>query len=108
MADYTIAAGEIASHAHTLSPGAEDTVTFPEADRKVTLILHPDGADPVYVTIGAAAATVAGAHCRILFPGSQGQLFGPDGILNGLEGARTDVTKVRLISDGAVTYSVET
>ena len=108
MANYTIAAGDIASHAHTLAANVEDTVTFPNIDGRVTLILHPGGTTPVYVTTGSVAATVAGSNTRVLFSGWAGELFGPNGVLHGLEGAGPDTpTKVRLISAGAVTYSVE-
>jgi hypothetical protein len=108
LANYTIGAGQIASHAHTLAANVEDTVTFPALDGKVTLILFPGGTTPVYVTTGATAATVGGSHCRVLFPGWAADLTGPSGILNGLEGAATGPpTKVRIISAGAATYSVE-
>lgn len=110
MADYTIASGDIASHGHTLTPDVEDTVTFPsiDPDGAVTLILHPGGTSPVYVSSGTVAATVAGAKCRVLFPGFAGELTGPSGVLAGLDGAASGPpTKVRLISAAAVTYSVE-
>lgn len=108
MTNYTIASGDIASHAHTLTPDVEDTVTFSAADGEVTLILHPGDTSPVYVSSGTVPATVAGAKCRVLFPGFAGQLTGPSGILSGLDGAGSGTpTKVRLISAAAVTYSVE-
>lgn len=110
MADYTIASGDIATHAHTLVANVEDTVTFSaaDADGEVTLILHPGDSSPVYVSSGTVPATVAGAKCRVLFPGFAGRLTGPSGILAGLDGAGSGTpTKVRLISAAAVTYSVE-
>lgn len=110
MADYTIAFGDIATHAHTLTPDVEDTVTFStaDADGEVTLILHPGGSSPVYVSSGTVPATIAGSKCRILFPGTAGDLTGPSGILAGLDGAGSGTpTKVRLISAAAITYSVE-
>jgi hypothetical protein len=110
MADYTIADGDIACHAKTLSPNTEDTVTFPHIDENgvVTLIVYPGGTSPVYVSSGSTPATVAGPQTRVLFPGFAGELTGPSGKLSGLDGASTSPpTKVRLISASAVTYSVE-
>jgi hypothetical protein len=108
LAAYTIASGDVASHAHTLAPGVEDVVTFPNVDGEVSLILWPGGSTPVYVSSGEVAAVVAGARSRILFPGWAGSLTGPNGVLTGLEGAGAGPpTKVRLISAAAITYSVE-
>lgn len=108
MANYTIAAGDIAVHAKVLAADTEDVVTFGVVDGEVSLILHPGSNTPVYISTGSVAATVAGPKTRILFPGWSGTLTGPDGVLKGLDGAATDPpTKVRLISEGEITYSVE-
>jgi len=95
MADFVLAADEIAIHNKTLVPNVEDTVTFPARFQigDPVLIIHPGGVEPVYVASGAQAATVAGARCRIVFPGNALRL--------------DDVSVVRLISAAAVTYSVE-
>jgi len=110
MTDYSIAAGDVAVHAKTLTSGSEDVVTFPgvDADGVVTLILHPGTSAPVYVSTGNVPATIAGPKCRVLFPGWSGTLTGPSGVLAGLSGASsTPPTTVRLISAEAAVYSVE-
>lgn len=110
MGSYTIAAGARAVHAKTLVAAAEDTVTFTgRVDGEVTLLVHPGGTDPVYVTTDGTAAAVAGANTRVVWPGFAAILTDQrQGTLSGLAGS-TDAapTVVRLISAGTPTYSVE-
>lgn len=110
MANYTIAAGARAVHAKTLVANTEDTVTFTaRIDGEVTLLVHPGGSSPVYVTTDGTAATVGGVNTRVVWPGYGARLTDQrQGTLTGLEGS-TDAppTVVRLISADTPVYSVE-
>lgn len=100
MADYTIAADEIAAHAKTLTADAEDTVTFAGYESSPVVLVHPTTTNantPVYVTCDGSEATVAGPNTRPVWPGQQ---------IN-LEALGPDPTVIRVISAAAHTYSVE-
>lgn len=96
------AAGEVALHNITLTPGAEDLVSFaatPESpSRANTIEVISDGVDDLYFTVDGSDATVGGRNCYRL----------PKGALAARERQVLDVDaiEVHLISPGATTYSV--
>lgn len=104
MASYTInrAAGEFAAHAKTLAPGVADSVTFGGSapgglGLRFRVIVHPSADNtPIYVSVDGAA-TVAGAKCRPVWPGTSLELSGD----------LPDPAVASLISAAALTYSVE-
>jgi hypothetical protein len=59
MADFTIAAGDVAVHDKTLSAGTADNVAFTQLPNAIHVLW--DGAAKGYVQLGAIGATVAGA-----------------------------------------------
>jgi len=95
MATYTVAAGDFAVHAKTLTADTEDIVDFPADLENVEVLVH-SGDAPVYFTVNRAAATVAGGNTDVVTAGSAVQV--PVGTSGN--------TQVRLISAAACVYSV--
>lgn len=94
MANRTIGDSDLALHAVTLTPSTQDVVTLPARfSGDPVVLVHPGGDDPVYVSVGAVAATVGGVACRVVWPGFALRL--------------DDATTIRLISAGAAIYSIE-
>jgi hypothetical protein len=80
----------------TLTANTEEVVQFVD-DVSTLEILNMDGAAAVYFAVNRGAATVAGAHCRVLPAAVTSVLFEPSG---------SDPTTVSLISSGTPTVSV--
>ena len=93
MAEHTLAGGDLAVHAVTLTADTEDVVTLAESDA-YTVLVHPGTAEPVYVAL--KTVSVGHADSRVLFPGYALELGELDG-----------GTELHLISEEAASYSIE-
>jgi hypothetical protein len=103
MAAYTVAVGDIGKYEIAVAANTEDTVTFGggAGDAAITdlsqvEIQQVSGAKPVYYCFGSTAATVRGAHCRAVYPGTTAKVSPPT----------SGDTVVRLISEAAAVVSV--
>lgn len=95
--DTTLAAGERAAHAITLTAATVDTVTFTD-DVDVVEVLS-DGAFDLYVRVDGTAPTVGG---KLSYRLPAGAISSREIPMSGDAGALT----VKLISAGATKYSV--
>lgn len=103
MADYTVAAGAIGKYEISLASGVESTVSFGAGDTKVSRIGRVEvkvlsGTKPVYFRFGTTAATVRGADCWDVHPGTAVVVEVPDKL--------TGDATVRLISEADAVVSV--
>lgn len=96
MAAYTVAAGDIGKYEIAVSASTEDTVTFTGVDVTEVVVKHLSGTKPVYYCFGSTAATVRGAHCYDVHPGTAEYKQPPT----------AGATVVRLISEAAAVVSV--
>src|SRR5690606_36803748 len=93
MADYSLAATDVALHGVTLEEGVADTVTVATTADYV-LMVHPGATEPVYV--GFSPITVGDADAHAVFGG-----FGLE--LASVPGGTT----IHIVSDVAATYTLE-
>ena len=100
MASYTVAVNERGVYEKTLAANTEDIVTINAALHGTVEIKVLSGASPVYVTVNNSAATVKGAHCYDVQPGTAAQ------IKNLSLSHPTYPAVVRLISAATAVYSV--
>lgn len=110
MATYAIGAAETATH-RTLAAATVDTVTFTgRRVEQVSILVHPSGTDPVWVTVDGTTPAVSGATSHPIWPGNAAVLPGglSSNVLDGMLGdAANTPTVVKLISAGTPTYTVE-
>ena len=93
MADYSLAATDVALHGVTLEEGVADTVTVATTADYV-LMVHPGATEPVYVGFSPIAVGDADAHA----------VFGGFGLeLASVPGGTT----IHIVSDDAATYTLE-
>lgn len=95
MADLTVARSDRAAHG-TLVADVVDTVTF-QRDWKEVEVLSHDGAGAIYFTVDGFEPSVGGANCYVIPAATGAAIVKVEGGGN---------TVVKLISDGAPTYSV--
>lgn len=95
MTTHALGEGAVGAHEETLVPNTEDRVKFAEDLRNVE-VLNLDEASAIYVTVDGSAPTVGGEDCIFLPPRS----------VRTLVSHSESNTEVRLISEGAATYSV--
>lgn len=97
MATYTVADGDIGVQGKTLAKNTVDTITF-SSDLDAAVVFS-DGVAALYFTVDGSTPTVGGANTHMLPKGVRAvrQVIVPS----------TGNTVVKLISVGAVTYSVE-
>lgn len=98
MASFTVADGDVGVHAKTLAASTADTVTFTGPNLAAVEVIS-DGVAALYVSVDAAAATVAGSHCYLLPAGAV-----TSRVITVRTGGTTDLS---LISSGTPTYSVQ-
>src|SRR5690606_25589194 len=92
MADYSLAATDVALHGVTLEEGVADTVTVATTADYV-LMVHPGATEPVYVGFSPIAVGDADAHA----------VFGGFGLeLASVPGG----TAIHIVSDDAATYTL--
>ena len=97
MATHSVGYDERGAHAKTLTPGEADTVAFARHCNFVDVMSH-NGAAAVYFTVDGTSPAV-GANAAFMLPEHPGSVrvrIREDG-----------PTAVKLISVGAVVYSVE-
>jgi hypothetical protein len=102
MANFTVAAGNVAKHAWTLTANQVDTITF--ADNIGTVDVITDGTADVYFTVDGSTPTVAGANCYRI-PGAGGAMVDTRTTLQTSASGGADVVKV--ISAGTPSVSVQ-
>ncbi|WP_372663585.1 hypothetical protein [Amycolatopsis kentuckyensis] len=96
MPTHTVSRSQVGVYAITLVANTEEIVNF--ADDVGTIeIFNMDGAAPVYFTVNAAAATVAGQHTRMIPASIASIQYDP---------TTSNPTSVSLISPGTPTISV--
>jgi hypothetical protein len=95
MAKYTVGKGQVGAHAKTLTPNTADEVVF--ADDQSFVEVVSDGTAELYFTIDAPAPAV-GDGAAYYMPATAGVRTEPS--------PKPGETVLRLISSGAVKYSV--
>jgi hypothetical protein len=101
MADYSVTRSK---HA-TLAGGTADSVTF--ARTFATVVVHNRGtADPIYFTIDDSVPT-PGANDSYVVPPGHTKILEDPGVRDVRPGQGISVKVVRLVSAGAMAYSVE-
>ena len=92
--EYNIDRGQLAAHDKTLVPGEVDTVSFDEDPREIEVVT--DGTAKLYVTVDGSEPTISGSNTHVL-----PAVVSVRKIVHAHNPA-----PVKLISSGAVTYSV--
>jgi len=95
MAEYEVERGGVGLHEKTLTPNEVDVVHFAQNFSRVEV--YSDGTAPLYVTVDAGAPSVGGSDAWFL-PAEPSVRVMPS--------KENVATSVRLISSGAVTYSI--
>lgn len=110
MANYTVAAGQVAAHAKLLTVSTVDTVTFQlgstsspgwaaRLPKKVQVL--SDGVADIYFTVDGSTPTVAGSNCYRVPAVAAASV-----VVSVADSDPADPVVVKLISSGAATYSV--
>jgi len=97
VTNYSATNVQVAVHNKSLAADTEDTVTL-AGDRDTVEVINLDGAASIYFTVDNSAATVDGQNTFVI-PAAIGSLE--------VDVPTAGDTKVRLISDGTPTYSVQ-